>query len=560
MRKKWVIVFMIAGMAAMFAGAGSGFAKTTQWVGTQNQVWSNAGNWTNGVPVSNDIIWFAGGSAQINTINDIVLTGISIYAFESTNFPVLIDATSSLGIALIDNGAASQDITLSGTLALSATAPITVNAGRKVIISSVLGGGANGITKAGAGTLELNAATNTFSGILTINAGTVTLGSGTNPLAAGAIISMGGGKLLLNAGIDASNWNRAVTVTGSSTIETATGGSVIDQLVTVNNSQVLTLQGTQTLGFSTGITGAGGLTLSMTGNPAITISGTAANYTGDTIINSGVLTTGAADLLTNSGTYTLANSANASISTGGAETIGSLAGGGAGYGAASTVVIGGVLTINQTTTTTYSGIISGGHALDKIGVGSLTFGGNNSYTGTTSVTNGTLIVNSPLQVGAGAYTVFNTATLGGTGTINGVCTINSGAFLTPGDGGVGTLTTTKAFNLLNGSTYTIDILNATSDRLVIGGVPAIAAGSIIQLGTVSGTQSMDYTVVSAGQALAQFTVNNTGLAQSNPGVVINLTGVAAPIPTLNEWGLILFAILIATFAIWRIRSRRFRVA
>gem|GEM_PF-6035883 len=226
---------------------------------------------------------------------------------------------------------------------------------------------------------------------------------------------------------------------------------------------------------------------------------------------------------------------------------------------------------NGTGKVTFSNVLGGvGCTLDKTGTGILRLnGGANTYGGTTLVSGGTLLVNGvATQTGTGAYTVFSGATLGGIGTMNGVATINGGAFLNPGDpavtSGVGTLTTTKAFTFSNLSKYYIDINAGSGDKLVVGGGSpcTVTAGAQILLGTATGTLPQQYIILSVpAGAPATFTVNNTGFVQTLNGTDIELTGVAGfATPTLNQWGLILFALFIAGFAIWSIRRKNYKTA
>jgi len=81
------------------------------------------------------------------------------------------------------------------------------------------------------------------------------------------------------------------------------------------------------------------------------------------------------------------------------------------------------------TSTLFGGLISGSGALDKIGTGTLTLNGNNTYTLESFVLNGTLLVNgfqpdTPLRV-------FSGATLGGSGQVNTV-RVTGGGTLAPG--------------------------------------------------------------------------------------------------------------------------------
>jgi autotransporter-associated beta strand protein len=131
--------------------------------------------------------------------------------------------------------------------------------------------------------------------------------------------------------------------------------------------------------------------------------------------------------------------------------------------------------------TTFSGVIqdggvSGGTlgALTKVGAGTLTLSGANSYTGGTNVNAGTLFVSNTRgsATGSGPVTV-TTSTLGGIGIINGAVTIGNtsgvSAFLSPGDAAAGTLTIKRQLRVLRNATY---ICEWNSDTSTAGAVAA----------------------------------------------------------------------------------------
>ncbi|HEU0209889.1 MAG TPA: autotransporter-associated beta strand repeat-containing protein [Candidatus Udaeobacter sp.] len=122
----------------------------------------------------------------------------------------------------------------------------------------------------------------------------------------------------------------------------------------------------------------------------------------------------------------------------------------------------------------YSG---SGAALTKVGTGTLTLSGGNSYTGGTAVVGGTLLVNNIRGSGTGIGPVtVTTSTLGGIGIIKGAVTVgsNSGpdAYMAPGDVNIGTLTIKKTLKLNKNAIYNceLDSNTATADNVSAKGV------------------------------------------------------------------------------------------
>ena len=150
----------------------------------------------------------------------------------------------------------------------------------------------------------------------------------------------------------------------------------------------------------------------------------------------------------------IATSSAVTINTGGglyldgnSNTIGSLADGTTTGGLVD--LDAGTLTIGGSSTTTFSGDITGTGNVTLSGPGVLTLAGNSTQTGNTTINAGTLIVNGSTQSGTGsgtAVTVNSGGSLGGTGTIAGALNVNSGGTVSPGSplSSIGTLTVGSA--------------------------------------------------------------------------------------------------------------------
>jgi autotransporter-associated beta strand protein len=132
--------------------------------------------------------------------------------------------------------------------------------------------------------------------------------------------------------------------------------------------------------------------------------------------------------------------------------------------------------------TSFSGTISGfgaGVALNKIGAGTLTVSGSNTYTGSTTVSEGALVVSNTTGSGTGTGPVTVTGgTLGGNGIISGAVTIGTGsgtaAFLEPSMGAnrPATLTIQSALTFEADANYIfkINTRRAMGDQVTANGV------------------------------------------------------------------------------------------
>ena len=141
--------------------------------------------------------------------------------------------------------------------------------------------------------------------------------------------------------------------------------------------------------------------------------------------------------------------------------------------------------------TTFSGVIQDG-SLSKIGSGTLTLSGANTYTGATTVSGGLLVITGSL--GSTAVTVASGGVLSGTGTINGPLTVSNGGVVD-----------------LTGGTFTIN--NAvTNDGLFI-----LSNGSQLA-GVTSFTNNGTLDIITAGAFTPPENFMNNGVILDSSAV------------------------------------------
>ncbi len=236
-------------------------------------------------------------------------------------------------------------------------------------------------------------------------------------------------------------------------------------------------------------------------------------YTGATTISLGTLKSGSSTGLSPFSAVVMTDATGAALDLdGNTNTVASLSGGGPLGG---NVLLGtGTLTTGDSTSTTYSGIISGAGNLVKTGLGTFTLATPQSYTGTTAVNMGTLLVNSSLA--SSAVSVAG-GTLGGTGPLTGNVTINSGGMLSPATATTAGTITVAGLTLdagsgiayeFGGTSDLVSVTNANGLTLNGGALSLFAAGGVSAL-TANGTYTLFNYVTGFGGLLTNLSVANS---------------------------------------------------
>ncbi len=514
-------------LGAMTRAAGNGATLAVSLDGLVNTTTANTNgilggyvlvgnNW--GFNSSNVTTGFTGYQTDINdtssTIQNLGLTGTGALTANRTQNSLKIlssgagqslDLVSGQSLSLSSGGllfAGANDYSISnGTLGVGAAAAsnndlkiFVTNAG-KLTIGSVIanGNGANGLTKAGTGTLILTGA-NTYTGTTYVNRGTLSIGAA-NALGSGTDLVINGGTLDVTGTFSlAKSGGIALGVDGG-TISVATGNTL-----TLSNNLV---NGLATYTDTT----LGSLTKSGAGTLVTTDTNT---YTGATVLNAGVLsvssirdgaelytgnysvggsaasgigasTSSYRNLVLNGGTlrYTGAgNSSNRGFTIGTSGGTIDASGSGAlnltgndiflsGSNATRTLTLTGSNTGNNTLAGVLANNGSGQTTLVKSGAGQWQLSATNTYTGTTTVSDGTLVLRS---TGSIASTQIG---FGVTDLASGLLTVENTSFAFGGtlDLSLSSVTVNNgSWTLFNGSAFGAGDLNLAFLTNNIGGL------------------------------------------------------------------------------------------
>ena len=439
---------LLAGLLLIGFPVFESHAATLYWnTGGTSATWTSA-NWGSSTSGPFTTAWTSGSDVDFSAASSITYVTATL-----------------IGNLTVDSGVA---VTVTGAGTMSAgTHTFDIGSGSTLTWTSqnVSTGSASNFTKNGAGTWNIGAQGNAYTGSFTLNAGTVIV-SGNNSFGGS------GSALTINGGIIQSSSTRvfapASIAIGGDFGFSGTGNASFSGAVALG-STTRTITNSQTSGsliFSGVVSGSGGLALSGTGTMALSGANT---YTGDTTINSGTVQLG------NGGTTgTLVTSAS--------------------------IINNGTFAINRTNavvqgTDFSSSAIAGTGAFIQAGTGTTTLNLANTYTGPTTVNAGTLILAAGGSIASTSYTIasagiFNVSaqssySLSGIATTIGVSATSAGQFIGPAGAltlSGGTLTFNFSTTLASG-TYTIFTAGSTS-----GDFTSVAAtGGIVSTFSRSGS-------------------------------------------------------------------------
>lgn len=472
-----------AGTVALGDGTG-----TTGNLGAGSTVNNNGAIETN-YTAQKILAYNIGGSGTLSQIGTglVILTGANTYSGDT-----IIASGSTLQIG--NNtlfGSITGNVVTDGTLTFNRSDAI--NFGNTI-------SGAGGITKS-AGTLVTLSGNNTFTGPVQITTNSA-LVAGSNT----ALGSTADGTTVLSGRLELANGvtitGETITITGASSnfngalqasaAATATwAGPIVinsaDARIGAGIDGTLILSGVISDGVGTALNigaGTGGV-------GTVVVSGTANTYTGPSNIIRGTLKIGANNALP-IGTILDVDTGSANENAifdldgfnqtvAGLKRSNILSGGLAGAGTAfvtNTSLTPATFTVDQATSTTYAGRITGNLALVQTGAGTLTLNGPQvDHLGNTTV-NGALVIAAAGHIALTPTANNTTNSIGGTGslTIDGKLIVNlAGADTTPGNTwpliNIGTLTETF------GTTFSVDSsLGAFSETPLDSGIWTLSAG------------------------------------------------------------------------------------
>lgn len=557
-------------LLSLFSASGA-LAQSVWNGGGSDALWSNGDNWGGTAPVSPRELHFT-GVTNLAPQND--LTGFTVTRIEFLSGAGAFNITgNAIGLSgnIVNSSTNAQGIALN--MALTAGAHIFQTSGGNLTLSGNLSesGGLAAVSKTGTGTLILGGdnsftgavSMGTNSGVLRLtsntalgtSAGGVTVGTGSRVELQGVTIT-GESISIAGDGGDSQGALKAVgggtsTWTGDISISSATG----------NFGNRVGTNGASTLALSGDISGSGDFAVRTDGTASgiVQLSGATKTYTGATFLVIGELRLGSANVLPTGTALTIGNTSNTSFATlnlnGNSQEVAGLSSVGTTMTMRITSATAATLTVNNSTTQVFTGVIENAVALTKNGTGILALNGTaaNTYTGATTINAGVLRLDAASRIGdTSIVTLAGSGTLrlnGNNDTVGGLISASANTIVENEGTGTGTLTVTINNTSASATAVTLQTFAGVLRDGDGTGSDGVLALTVSETGTGPGTAVLELTnsntysglttVSNANAAIRVSHANALGAGGSAAnGTVVNSGGrveVAGGVTVANEY-------------------------
>lgn len=321
-----------------------------------------------------------------------------------------------------------------------------------------------------------------------------------------------GNFAVFSAGTD-NTGNFTVTVSGTQNVGGITveegNPTISDGTLNFNSANPFVDVGSgRTITFNSQLSGSSGLLKDGAGTMILNSTGN--NWTGDFAINAGTVQLNTSHVIPDGSAVSVASGSTLLLNSGVSETLGSLA------GAGTVNFRTGTLTVGDSTSTTFSGVLQNVSGfLVKQGTGSLTLSGNSTYSGTTTINAGVLVAASNTALGSSTWG--NTIASGAALHLQDNISLTEGSFNVTGTGvgGTGAIRNLSGNNTLNATLALGDTTRFVSD-----------AGTLTTTGQINLGANL-LTVAGAGNTtLAGPIISSGGITQDGSGT-LTLSGTSA---------------------------------
>jgi fibronectin-binding autotransporter adhesin len=489
--------------------------------------------------------------ASLSVANDAALTTLG-FGDPSLGFPTFVDfnggvlrATGNLIVArtislltlggIIDTNGFdsifSGVIINSGSLTKMGTGTLTLSGNNTFSGGTNIAAGVLSVsTDSNLGTGDINISNNaellntgslTSSKAITLGNGGGTIASATNTIAEFSGLIDGSGPLRIGDGTNTgkiiltadNTYSGGTSIAVGSTLQLGSGGISGSVLGDIVDNGILIVAHSNPLAIAGEISGTGNLIQNGTGT--LILSGNS-SYNGTTIVSTGILRAGSTTGFSPSSAFTV----NSVLDLNGfSNSVGSLAGTGSVTNTGGTTA---TLTAGaDNTSTTFSGVLQDGSTaslgLTKVGTGTLTLSGGNTYTGGTTISGGILQIGNGGTTGSIVGTVLDNGSLvfnrSDAVTLPGIVS-GSGSLVQNGSGSL-TLTAPNAYaggTVINQGTLIVENAHAlgTGNVTVNGGILEADPQPINVLGIYTQNAGGTLQLNIAGRAAGQFDVLNVG--------------------------------------------------